>query len=134
MRVNAILLQQLSVISPLRNTAFIDHNDLVCVPDGGKTVGDGDGCPVLRQLLQAFLNMAFTLIVQSAGGLVKNQNRGILQENPGNGYTLFLTAGKACSPFSHKGIIAVRQRLDELVNIGLLAASMISSSEAPGFP
>ncbi len=97
MRVNAILLQQLSVISPLRNTAFIDHNDLVCVLDGGKTVGDGDGCPVLRQLLQAFLNMAFTLIVQSAGGLVKNQNRGIFQENPGNGYTLFLTAGKACS-------------------------------------
>ncbi len=81
------------------------------LPDGGKPVGDGDGCPVFRQIFQAFLDPAFTFIVQGAGGLVKDQDRRILQEHPGNGDPLFLSAGKTGSPLAHKGVIAVRQGL-----------------------
>ena len=89
MGVDTSLCQQTFVGAPLGDTVFGDDDDLIRVSNGGQTVGDGDGRSVSGQLFKTLLDPAFALIVQSAGGLVKNQDRRILQEYPGNGYPLF---------------------------------------------
>ena len=54
------------------DSAAVDYDNLVCVLDGRKTVGDGNRSSVFSQLFQAFLDMAFALVVQGAGGLIQD--------------------------------------------------------------
>lgn len=105
--------------STLNDALAVDDDDLVGIPDGGETVGDGDGGAVSGELLQAFLDVAFTFIVQGAGGLIQDQDRRIFKEYPGNGDPLLLAAGKPCAPLAHKGVVAVRKLHDEIVDAGL---------------
>lgn len=88
--------------STLNDALAVDDDDLVGIPDGGETVGDGDGGAVSGELLQAFLDVAFTFIVQGAGGLIQDQDRRIFKEYPGNGDPLLLSARKPCAPLATK--------------------------------
>ena len=108
--------------------------DLIGVSDGGEAVGDGDGCTVFGQIFQTFLDPALALIIQGACGLIQNKDRRVFKKDPGDGNTLLLSAGQACAPLAHKGIIAVGKGHDKVMNMAFLAASMISSMEASGLP
>lgn len=108
---------QFFVSPPLCDSIVSNDKNLVCSLDRGESVCDRDGCSVFSENFQTLLNPAFTFVVQCAGGLIKDQDRRIFQEHAGNGDPLFLTAGKTGSAFSHKGVIAIRQTFDEIVNI-----------------
>ncbi len=64
---------------------IIGHDEnLIRVADRGETMRDRDGGAVCSQLFQTLLNPALTLIVQRAGGLIKNQDRRVFQEDARN--------------------------------------------------
>src|SRR5436309_2576414 len=63
-------------------------------------------------------NELFRPGVDGAGRFVKNQDLGVLQQGPGNGDSLTLTAGEGRAPFADDRVVAFGQRHDELVGIG----------------
>ena len=76
-------------------TVLQDHN-LVCIGDGAHAVGDDDDGLVLDQAGKRLLDKGFVLNIQRSGGLVHQDDGGILQEGPGDGDPLtLLTAMKA---------------------------------------
>ena len=75
--------------------ALIQHQDLIAVPDRGQPVGDHDAgdAPVLDGLYQLVLGQG----VQGGGGLVQDDQGGVLGQDPGDLQTLPLSAGQISS-------------------------------------
>ena len=80
--------------TPLSDTAVLHHQDLIRVLDGSQPVGDGeDGFP-LCQSGQSLLDQVFILRVYAGGRFIKDDDRGVLQNGPGDGNALLLPAGE----------------------------------------
>ena len=101
------------------------HKDTVVVLDGGQAVGDGQGGAAVRQLFKALPHKDLALVVQCAGGFVQNQDGRVLQEYPGNGDALLLSAGQLDAALAHIGVVSAPARR---------AAASISCRVAPGLP
>ena len=56
------------------------------------------------QLLKGLLELGLRHAVQGGGGLVQNQHRRVLQEDPGDGDALLLSAGEQGAPFPTLGV------------------------------
>src|SRR3989442_1176395 len=61
---------------------------------------------------------SFCQVVQMACRLVQDQYLRALEDGAGHGYPLTLAAGEFDPAVAHRGLIAVRQRHDEIVNLG----------------
>lgn len=120
MGVDSSQIYQFPVGSPLGNLIVSDHQDLIGVSDGGQTVGDRDGGPVPGEFFQTLLDPALALHIQSASGLIQDQHRWIFQKDPGDGDSLLLSPRQTGTPLAHEGVVPLWERLDELVNVGLL--------------
>ena len=72
--VDAILRQELLVSPVLGHPAVGDHQDLIGVPDGGETVGDGDNGLAPGQLRQGVLDQVLVLGVDAGSGLVQDDD------------------------------------------------------------
>lgn len=92
MRVDSVFCQKLLMRTALCNSIICNHQNLICIPYGGKAMGNGNGCPVPGKLLQTFLDPALAFIIKSACGFVQNQNRRIFQKYSGNGNPLLLSS------------------------------------------
>ena len=110
-------LHQLMMAAQLRHPAILNHGDPVRVPHGGQPVGDDDGGPSLRELFKGFLQFGLRHAVQCGGRLVQNQHRRVLQEDPGNGNPLLLSAGEQRAPLPHIGVKAVGHGHDVVVDL-----------------
>ena len=96
--IDAALFQKFCV-----GTAFGDHtvcnrDDPVGRADGGQPVGDDQGGSALGEGIEGSLDLGLGDRVQSGGGLVQDQNGGILQKDPGNGNTLFFLGDRTTHP------------------------------------
>ncbi len=78
LEVKTTLGQELFVGADLANFAFIEHDDLVGLPDGGKTMGDDDRAATGDQLVDGFLDELFGFGVDGGSGFVQDQDRGIV--------------------------------------------------------
>ena len=72
--------------------------------DGGKPVGNDEGGSALGQGVKGTLDLGFRHRVQRGGGLIQNEDWGILQKDSCDGHTLLLTTGKQGTPLTHIGI------------------------------
>lgn len=59
------------------------------------------------------------LVVERARGLVQNEDARVAQEHARDGDALLLTAGQPRAALAHERVVAVGQRADELVDVGL---------------
>src|SRR5712692_7382510 len=80
-------------------------------------MGDNEGRAPPHEALHRFQNRALGFEVDRAGGLVKQKNRGILQEGAGQRNALALSARKAHAAFTDPSLVAVGQANDEIVGI-----------------
>jgi hypothetical protein len=86
-------------------------------------VGDQDDGAPGHQTLQRRLDLGLALGVERAGGLVEQQDRGVLQEGAGDGDPLPLTAGEPRARLADAGVVALGQRQDEVVGGGGLGGA-----------
>jgi hypothetical protein len=89
-------------------------------PHGQKVVRDNDGGPSLHQATHGFHHPLPRLGVEPGGGLVQDEDRGVPDHGPGDGYALPLSPGEEPPLLTHDRVVAFWQRLYELVGVGRL--------------
>ena len=107
--IHALLRHQFFMGTLLNNFTVTDHGNFIRILDGGKAMGHNQGGAPFAEFIQCLLDQDLCGIVQRAGCFIQNQDRRILQENPGNGKALFLPAGETNPPFADIRIISVRK-------------------------
>ena len=66
------------MISPLCDSTVRNHQNFIRIADSRKSVCNGNGSTVFRQLFQALLDPALTLVIQCTGCFIQNQYPRIL--------------------------------------------------------
>ena len=117
-RVGAALRHQGGVVAGLDDAAFFHHGDQIGLLHGGQPVRDDDGGAALHHFVQRRLHMLFGDRVQRRGGFVENQDRRVLQQRPGDGDALPLSAGEQHAVVADHGVDALRHGLDEGLGMG----------------
>ena len=79
----------------------LNHGDLVGVADGGEAVRDDDGGAARGKALQRALHEALADSVQGAGGLVQQQQAGVLEQCSCNCNALLLPAAELHALLAH---------------------------------
>ena len=87
-------------------------------------MGDDNGGPPLHQRLQGVLDGVLGDGVQGGGGLVQDQDLGILEDDPGDGEALLLAAGELEAPVAHHGVQALGLGGEKLGEIGDVAGGL----------
>lgn len=83
------------------NAAIVDDGDDVSIADGGEAVGDDDGGSADHDAVEGLLDAFLGLGVEGAGGLVEEEDGGVLDNGSGDGNPLLLASRELHSPFSH---------------------------------
>ena len=99
---------------------ILHHNDVVCPREGGQPVGDHNYGFVFDELCHRALDHRFVFGIDIGGRLVQNDDRRVFQHGARNGNALPLAAGKAGAALADDRIVAVGQRLDEIITAGRL--------------
>ena len=97
-------------------------------------MGYGDGGHFLGNPVQAALHLPLGGGVQRGGGLVQKQHRRALENSPGNSHALPLPARELASPLPHLGLVALRQALDEPVDVRPLRRPLQLPPGGPAVP
>ena len=104
----------------LGDPAVCHDEDLVGVLDGREAVGDGDDRLAARQLGDGLLDEVLVLRVDARGGLVENDDGRVFENGAGDGDALLFATGERAAALADDGVIAVRQRHNEVMAAGLL--------------
>ena len=105
--------------SLLDDPAVGQDHDPVHRLDRAQAVGDDDRRAPLHRLGQSRLDVHLALTVQRRGGLVEDQQVGVLEHGPGDRDPLALPAGQLHAPLADGRVVARGQPGDELVGAGL---------------
>ena len=110
---------QFTVRARFHDAALVEHIQRVGIGDGGEAMGDDDGGAILHQAIERFLHLPLAFGVERAGRFIEQEDRGIAQHGAGNRDALALAAGKFQAAFADAGVVALRQRGDEVVRGGI---------------
>ena len=105
------------------NPVFDDRNN-VRVANRGQPVCHHNGGSVHHHAVKCLLNDVLRLGVESACGLIKEQNSGVLHNSPGYGDPLFLSPGELDTPFADQRVEPLWQARYELVAVGRLSGGL----------
>src|SRR5262245_1998595 len=100
----------------LHNSTLVHNEDHVRRQDRGEPVSNGYHGATSRHVLQSILDRPFRHRVDARRRLVKDEHRWVLEEHPGDGYTLLLASGEAVAALANDGVVAVWQATDEVMD------------------
>ena len=102
----------------LGDVSSVDDEDLVGVTDRGQAVGDDDDGPPGRQPGQGLMDVALGGRVGLGGGLIQNEDGGVLEVGARQGDALTLPSGEEPARITQDRVVAVGQTCDALVDAG----------------
>ena len=70
--------------APLGDDSLVQHEDLVCFPDGAEPVGDDKGGPALHHLDHGAVDLPLGFYVNAGRGVVQNEDRRVNQDGAGD--------------------------------------------------
>ena len=105
----------------LDEAPVLEDEDAVGAADRGEAVRDHEGGAALHQPLQRLLHEPLALRVERAGGLVEQQDLGVLEERARDGDALRLAAGEARAAFADRRVEALRQSREQFAEPRRLA-------------
>src|SRR5699024_2895591 len=86
-----------------------DHQNQVCLTDGGQTVCNQEGGSSLQQTQRCVLDELLGLCVNRAGRLIQHKDGWISQYRPCKGDQLFFTGGELIAAFADIAVISIFQ-------------------------
>ena len=102
----------------LDHPAAVQHQDAVAADHARQAVRQHQRGAALHQPVQRLLDHRLVLGVDRGQRLVQHQDRRVAQQGAGDGDALALAAGQLHALLADHGPIALRQRLDEAVDVG----------------
>ena len=120
LRYSPLVLQQLVVGAALDDPSLVQDVDDVAAHRQRQPVGDADDGLAGRDGRKLLQDLVLGLGVQGAGRLVQNQDRGVAEQRAGDGESLALATGEPAAALADDGVVAGRQRHDEVVEAGRL--------------
>ena len=97
------------------------EDDPVRILDAGHTLGDDDLGGLRNELSEAFADQGVGTGINGAGGVVQDQNLGLLKQCSCDTQTLLLAAGNVGTALLDPGIVFVRELLDKFISLGQTA-------------
>ena len=101
----------------LFDAALIHNDDLVCVLDGGKSVGYHNGGTALHELFQSLGDQAFGFGIDICSCLIQYQDGRLVSQCSCKGDQLPLTGGEGAASLCYRRIICPRHSFDKGVRI-----------------
>ncbi len=103
--------------------AFLDfavtqHDDFVCIDHCGQPVGDHQRGTSFGNKVERGLDFLLGRRVERRRRLVENEDRWSFQDRPRNRHTLLFATRELQAAFADHRIVALRQRLDEVTDLG----------------
>jgi hypothetical protein len=89
---------------------MVEDEDAVGVAEGGEAVGDGDGGAPACGDTESFLDGLFGFGIDGGGGLIQDEDAGVVKESAGDGNALAFPAGEPCAPLAKPGVISEGRR------------------------
>ena len=74
------------------DASVLDHDNMICVSNRGETVSDHERGPSLDETAKCLVDQLLIDGVEVRGGLVKDEDRRILEQCSGNGESLPLSS------------------------------------------
>ena len=111
---------KLVVCAALGDAAAIEDEDLVRGANGAHAVRDDEGGPPGHHAAQRGFDLALRLRIDGGGGVIQDQDDGLGQERARQGRALALATGEARAAVADTAVVAVRQRIDEAMRLGVL--------------
>ena len=99
------------------DAALVDDEDAVGVADRREAMRDHEGRAALHEPREGVLHGGLALGVESARGLVEEQDRRVLEQGSRDGDPLALPAGQLDAPLADLGGVAALGGEDELVGV-----------------
>ena len=109
---------QFGVAAAVRDRAVGQHQDAVGVDHAGEAMRQDQRGAAGHQPIERLLDHRLVLRIDRGQRLVQHQDRRVAQQRAGDGDALALAARQARAAFADHGLVAVGQRLDEVVRVG----------------
>ena len=103
------------VIALLDDSPLVEDDDLVCMGDRAKAVGDHDDRASTGQFGEGLPDRGLVFRVDRGGGLVEYEHAGVGEDGPGDGHALGLTTGEP-RVLSDDAVVAAGQFADSRVD------------------
>lgn len=103
------------MVALLQQLSLAEHEDDVCILHRRQAMRDHDHGSTLAGAFKCSLDELLALRVKRAGGLVEEEDLGIPHEGPRNGHALFLPTREGDPTRANVGVVAFRERDDEVV-------------------
>lgn len=100
-------LDQEIVLAFFDDPPVLHDDDPVHLLDGGKPMGDGDDGAAAHEFRERVLDIRFGLRVETRGGFVEDEDRGIHENGPSDGDTLPFAARELHAPFPDERFVAL---------------------------
>lgn len=101
------LRHELFVRTLLDDLALAEENDVVGLLDGSETMGDDDGCASLACAVESGLHDLFATDIDGGGGLVEDEDLGLLDDGAGDGETLALTTAELDASITNFSLVSL---------------------------
>src|SRR5215208_7292137 len=98
--------------------AVLQNKDEVRASHGVEIVGNDQGRLPGHEAIQGFLHLRLALDVESRHRLVQDQDGGVADDGPGDGYPLALPSGEGVAPLADDGLVSIFEVNDEVVGVG----------------
>src|SRR5437764_8572594 len=101
------------------NAPLVQDDDLVDVAQRAQPMRDREHRAPLDQRLQGMHDLGFGLHVQAGRRLIQDQDRRVAQDGARDGQALPLAAGEVLALLAHPRLVALGQRQDRLMDVGV---------------
>src|SRR6266568_8940226 len=116
-RVQPALLDEVGVTAALDDPAAVEYQNDVGGEHGRQPVRDDERRALSEQRAQCRLDVLLGDGVQIGRRLVEDEDARVLEDDPGDGHALLLAARQPVSPLADDAVVALRQGLDEVVQV-----------------
>src|SRR5918993_1511033 len=103
--------------------AVLQNQDEVRASHGVEIVGNNQGRLSGHEAIQGFLDLCLALDVEAGHRLVQDQEGGVADDGPGDGYPLALPSGEGVAPLADDGLVPIFEVHDEVVGVGCFGGS-----------
>ena len=100
----------------LDDFTLIEDQDQIRVHYRLDPMGNNECRAIFHQTFQGGANVRFGFRIYAGGRVIQDQNAGVFQQRTGDGHPLLLAAGEGHAALTNKGVIAIWELFNNLMN------------------